>query len=95
MVPAVVEVADKNCAEKVSVEPQKSTLIRHEPIHYHILPPNELHPCDKYGCAREAKYQLGGGYYCHDPATSHFREVAKTCQDEGFEVVEDVQTLDV
>jgi len=66
-------------------------LIEHEPIHYRILPPNEVYPCDRYGCAREAKYQLGSSYFCNDRAISHFREVAKTCQDEGFELTEDLQ----
>jgi hypothetical protein len=70
------------------------TLIPQEPVHFHVLPPNEPHPCDKYGCAREAKYQLGNGYYCHDKAVSHFTEVANTCQSEGFELVEDQQQFD-
>ena len=67
------------------------TLIPHEPIYYHILPPNEPHPCDKYGCPMEAKCKLGNSYYCHEKAVSHFREIAKICQDEGFELIEDTQ----
>jgi hypothetical protein len=70
-------------------------LIPHEPIHYHILPPNQPHPCDKYGCPREAKYKLGNSYYCHDKAVSHFGEIAKTCQEEDFELIEDLQQRDV
>jgi hypothetical protein len=70
-------------------------LIPHEPIHYRILPPNEPHPCDKYGCPREAKYQLGNSYYCDGKAVSHFREIAKTCQEENFELIEDLQQLDI
>jgi hypothetical protein len=69
-------------------------LILHEPVHFHVLPPNEPHPCDKYGCAREAKYQLGRGYYCHDRAVSHFTEVSNTCRSEGFELIEDFQQFD-
>jgi len=56
------------------------------------LPSNEPHPCDKYGCPREAKYKFGNNYYCDDKAVSHFREVAKTCQEEGFELIEDLQS---
>ena len=73
-----------------SAEPKEAALIEPEPIHYHILPSNEPHPCDKYGCAREARYQLGNGYYCHDKAVSHFSEVANKCRKEGFELIEDV-----
>ncbi len=69
-------------------------LIPHEPIHYHKLPPNEPHPCDKYGCPREAKYKLGNDYYCDDKAVSHFREIAKKCQEDGFELFEDTQFYD-
>ena len=65
-----------------------------ELVHFHFLLPNEPHPCDKYGCAREAKYQLGKGYYCHDRSVSHFMEVANTCQREGFELIEDQQQFD-
>ena len=71
-------------------EPKGTALMMPEPIHYHCLPPNEPHPCDKYGCAREAKFQLGDGYYCHDNAVSHFAEVANKCRKEGFELIEDV-----
>ena len=78
-----------------SAEPKAAALIEHEPIHYHILPPNEPHPCDKYGCAREARYQLGSGYYCHDKAVSHFSEVANKCRKEGFQLIEDVAMHDV
>ncbi len=80
--------------KELPIEPKGTALIMPEPIHYHILPPNEPHPCDKYGCAREAKYQLGRGYYCHDRSVSHFTEVAKTCQSEGFELIEDQQQFD-
>jgi hypothetical protein len=62
---------------------------------YHILQTNEPHPCDKYGCPREAKYQLGNSYYCHDKAVSHFRENARTCREEGFELFEDIQQLEI
>ena len=93
MVPAVVAVPIKNCNE-LSVKPIRA-LIPHEPIHYHILAPNEPHPCDKYGYPREAKYQLGNSYYCDDKAVSHFNEIARTCQKEGFELIEDMQQLDI
>ena len=96
-VPAVVAMADKisnNDIDRESFEDSKTALIQHSPIHYHLLPPNEPHRCDKYNCPREAKYQLGDGYYCNDKAVSHFREVAKTCQAEGFELIEDLQQLD-
>ena len=74
---------------------KKAALIEPEPIHLHGPPPNEPHPCDKYGCAREAKYQLGNGYHCHDKAVSHFAEVANKCRKEGFQLIEDVQSFDV
>jgi P4 family phage/plasmid primase-like protien len=84
---AAVAAPEKNSKENIG----KSTevLIPHEPIHYHLLPPNEPHPCDKYGCPREAKYQLGNSYYCHDKAVSHFNEVANKCREEGFGLIED------
>lgn len=88
----VVAVANKNSNE-LSGKPT-GALISHELIHYHMLPPNELHPCDKYGCPREAQYQLGNSYCCDDKAVSHFRDDAKTCQDEGFELIEDLQQPD-
>jgi hypothetical protein len=65
---AVVEVADKKTEQveeeapaqqssssfrKLSAEPKAAALIEHEPIHYHILAPNEPHPCDKYTGAQE------------------------------------------
>ena len=68
-------------------------LIQPEPIHYHILPTNEPHPRDKMDNPRDAKYKLGNSHYCHDEAVSHFREVTKTCQDEGFELIEDLRLL--
>ena len=88
----VAAVDDKKIA--LVKEVPGAALIVPEPIHYHILPPNEPHPCDKYGCAREAKYQLGEGHYCHDKAVSHFTEVANKCQKEGFQLIEDVQMHD-
>ena len=87
----VVAVPDKNSNE--NVDKHTEAIIPHEPIHYHILPPNQLHPCDKYGCPREAKYKLGNSYYCDDKAISHFKEIAKNCQEEGFELIEDLQQL--
>ena len=93
---AVVE--NKNSVDngmgQESFEATKTVLIQQKPIHYHILPPNEPHPCDKYGCPREAKYKLGNSYYCDDKTISHFKEIAKTCKDEGFELIEDLQQLD-
>ena len=77
------------------VEPKGTALIMPEPIHCRCLPPNEPHPCDKYGCAGEARYQLGSGYYCHDKAVSHFSEVANKCRKEGFQLIEDVPIHDV
>jgi hypothetical protein len=44
----VVAVVDKNSNENYSKPTE--TLMPLEPIHHHILPPNEPHPCDKYGC---------------------------------------------
>ena len=82
--------ADKNSNE-LSGKPSE-VLIPHEPIHYHMLPPNEPHPCDKYGCPRKAKYQLGNSYFCDDKAVSHFREIAKNCQEESFELIKDATT---
>ena len=107
--PAVVAVADpktelveeealvqqSSSFGELPVAPKGTALIMPEPIHYHCLPPNEPHPCDKYGCAREARYQLGSGFYCHDRAVSHFSEVANKCHKEGFQLIEDVQTFDV
>jgi len=87
-------VTDKKSIDDEADRSKVTALIQPEPIHYHILPSNEPHPCDKYGCAREAKYKLGNSYYCNDKAVSHFREVAKTCQDEGFELIEDLQQLE-
>jgi hypothetical protein len=46
-VPAVVAVIDKISNENTGKRTE--ALIPLEPIHYHILPPNEPHPCDKYG----------------------------------------------
>ena len=95
--PAVVAVENKNSTDETvgatTSKPEDSRLIRKEPIHYHMLPPNEPHPCDKYGCPREAKYKLGNSYYCDDKAISHFREIAKNCQEEGFELIEDLQQI--
>jgi hypothetical protein len=55
---ALVALSDKKCIDDEAEESKVTALIQHEPIHYHILPPNEPHPCDKYGCPREAKYKL-------------------------------------
>jgi hypothetical protein len=89
----VVAVPDKKSNENVGKSTE--TLIPHEPIHYRILPPNEPHPCDKYGCPREAKYKLGNSCYCDDKTISHFREIVKNCKDEGFELIEDLQQIGV
>ena len=48
---------------KFAADSKGAALIVPKPIHYHILPPNESHPCHKYGCTREAKYQLDNGFY--------------------------------
>jgi len=85
-----VVVPDKKIVDDKSGEPKSTPLIRHQPIHYYKLSPNEPHPCDKYGCPREAKYKLGNNYYCDDKVISHFKEIAKTCQAEGFELNEDL-----
>jgi hypothetical protein len=80
---------------KVEVcEITKTALVNCEPIHYHILPPNEPHRCDRYGCSREAKYHLGESYYCDDKAMSHFREIANKCHQEGFVLIEDLIQLE-
>jgi len=73
-----------------SQQPTQTPLIQTEPIHYHQLPPNEPHPCDKYGCACEASYQLGNSYFCDGEQSSHFKEVTKTCREQGFIVLEDI-----
>jgi hypothetical protein len=86
----VVAVPDKNGNLNVG-EPIES-LILHELIHYHILPPNEPHSCEKYGCPGEAKYKLGNSYYFDHKTISHFKEIAKKCQEEGFELIEDTKT---
>jgi hypothetical protein len=44
---------------------------------------------------RVAKYQLGTSYFCDDKTVSHFREIAKTFQDEGFELIEDLLQLGI
>ncbi len=87
-VPALVAVRNKKSVDNNADESKVTALIPHEPIYYNILPPNETHPCDKYGCPREAKYKLGKSYYCDDKTISHFREIAKTCQEENFELIE-------
>jgi hypothetical protein len=60
-----------------------------------MFSPNESHPSDKYGCPRETKYKLGDNYYCYDKTISHFRKIAKTCREDGFELIEDLQQLDI
>jgi len=92
---ALVALTDKKSIDDKADESKVTSLIPHEPIHYHILLPNEPHPCDKYGCPREAKYKLGNSYYCDDRAISHFREIANTCREEGFELIEDMQQPDI
>ncbi len=59
VVSEVAVVADKESETQQIGGLTKTALINSEPIHYHILPPNEPHPCDMYGCSREAKYHLG------------------------------------
>jgi P4 family phage/plasmid primase-like protien len=88
----VAVVTDKTNNENLSkiIEP----LTSRDPIHYHMLPPNEPHPCNMYGCAREAKYKFGNNYYCDDKAISHFKELARKCREEGFELIEDLQQHD-
>jgi hypothetical protein len=39
-------VTDKKSIDDKADESKVTALIQHEPIHYHILPPNEPHPCD-------------------------------------------------
>ena len=97
--PVVAVVEDKNSVDNATgqggSEAIETALIQQKPIQYHMLPLNEPHPCDKYGCPRESKYKLGNSYYCDDKAVSHFREISKTCQEEGFELIEDLQQLDI
>jgi hypothetical protein len=88
----VVAVPIKNSNE-LSGKPTE-VLIPHEPIHNHMLPPNQPHPCDKNECPREAKYKLGNSYHCDDKAISHFREIAKIFREEGFELIEDLPQTD-
>ena len=87
---ALVAVTNKKNIDEKTDESKVTALIPHEPIHYFMLPPNEPHSCDKYGCPREAKYKLGNSYFCDDKIVSHFGKVAKTCKDEGFELIEDL-----
>jgi hypothetical protein len=87
----LVALTDKNRIDDKADKSKGTALIQHEPIHYHILPPNEPHPCDMYECPREAKYKLGTKHYCDDKMVSHFREVAEKCQIEGFELIKDLQ----
>jgi hypothetical protein len=91
----LVAVTDKNSNENKADESKVTAIISHEPIHYQMLPPNQPHLCDKYGCPREARYKLGNNYYCDDKTLSHFREITKTCRGEGFELIEDMQQLDI
>ena len=98
VVSVVAEVANKKDENKETLEvgaQSKTALLNNEPIHYHILAPNEPHPCDSYGCSREAKYNLGTSYYCDDKAVSHFKEIANKCHQEGFTLIEDWIQLDV
>ncbi|HEX7482215.1 MAG TPA: hypothetical protein VF350_01945 [Candidatus Bathyarchaeia archaeon] len=98
MVSVVVAVETKENEKKENSESgalTKTALLNNEPIHYHVLAPNEPHPCDRYGCSREAKYHLGESYYCDDKAVSHFREIANKCHQEGFALIEDLMQLDV
>ncbi len=92
---AVVEnkKTEKTEAQEVGAQ-TKTALLNNKPIHYNILPPNEPHPCDRYGCSREVKYHLGTIYYCDDKAMSHFREIANKCHQEGFMLIEDLVQLD-
>jgi hypothetical protein len=94
-VAVVVDKKDENKETQKSGALTKTALLNSEPIHYHILPPNEPHPCDKYGCSREAKYHLGNSNYCDDKVVSHFREIANKCHQEGFMLIEDLVQLDV
>jgi P4 family phage/plasmid primase-like protien len=97
VVSVVAVVEDKESEKKENQETgalTRTALLNSEPIHYHILPPNEPHPCDWYGCSREAKYHLGESYYCDDKAVSHFREIADKCHQEGFMLIEDLRQLD-
>ncbi len=95
MVAAVAETKENEKKENQQIGAlTKTPLTNSEPIHYHILPPNEPHPCDRYGCSREAKYHLGNSYYCDDKAVSHFREIANKRHQEGFTLIEDLMQLE-
>jgi hypothetical protein len=57
--------------------------------HYRLLAPNEPHPCDYYGCVREAQYQVAGCYFCNGKDVSHFKEMLAKNIAEGFTNIED------
>ena len=92
---AVVE--DKKSEKKETAEigaVTKTALLNNEPLNYYMLALNKPHPCDRYGCSREAKYHLGSSYYCDDKVVSHFREIANKCHQEGFMLIEDLRQHD-
>ena len=62
-------------------------------VHYRRLSPNEPHPCDYYGCGREASYKVSEGCFCDGKDVSHFKEVLAKNQTEGFTNIEDKPNL--
>ena len=73
----------------------KMKKVNSEPIHYHMLPLNKPHPCDKHGCSRETKYYFGYSFYCDDKAVSRFKGIAKKGQQEGFKLIEYLVQLEM
>jgi hypothetical protein len=57
-----------------------------------MIPTNLYFPTTQLGNPlQEAKRKLGNSHYCHDKVVSHFRKIAKTCPEEGFELIENLQ----
>lgn len=60
-------------------------------LKYKLIAPNAPTPCEGYNCGHEAKYCLDGNNYCQ----KHFDESKKSCNENGFAVVEDTSDLDL
>jgi hypothetical protein len=40
--------------------------------------------------APSLKYKLGNDYFCDDKTISHFKEIAKRCREESFDLIEEL-----
>jgi hypothetical protein len=40
--------------------------------------------------AKGCQIPTSNSHYCDDKAVRHFREISKICQEEGFELIEDL-----